>query len=428
MKAAIRPYRPEDLGRVLRLWELAGVDGGAESTGLTLDQAVDLVQAADAIALVSEIEGEIVGMILGSGSAAVGWIHRLTVLPDRQHASRVADDLIEQLEARLAEQGVRKIGALVEPDDSAARHLSERDYHHADRVAYVEREVPPSLAVPTDLAGVPGRMVPPGLWGELKGLEGAKEIIERRVILPLAESELAARHAVRPPRAIVLFGPPGTGKTTFAKGIASRLGWPFVEIYPSELSGEGPEREAALLAQIFDRVLDLDAAVTFVDEVEDLASVRHEDRRVSPSVTNEFLKQIPRLRDAAQHLLVCATNWIGRLDPAFLRPGRFDYVLPVGPPDSEARAAIWGRYVSEISDRDVDVAALVKASEMFTPADIEFAARKAAQHAFEREHFEGTSSRATTDDFLDAIRETRSTLSSEMIAGFEQDTERFARF
>ena len=85
---------------------------------------------------------------------------------------------------------------------------------------------------------------------------------------------------------------------------------------------------------------------------------------------------------------MCATNWVDRLDPAFLRPGRFDYVLPVGPPDEETRAAIWTRYTDEITDEEIDIDALVEASEMFTPADIEFAARKAAQHAFEREHFE----------------------------------------
>ena len=158
-------------------------------------------------------------------------------------------------------------------------------------------------------------MIDPGLWGELKGLEHWKEIIERRVILPLAEPDLAARHAVSPPRAIVLFGPPGTGKTTFAKGIASRLAWPFVEIQPAELAGEGPEREAGLLAEAFDRVRELSSAVVFVDEVEDLASIRHEQRRASPSVTNEFLKQIPRIREAPEHLLVCATNWVRRLDP-----------------------------------------------------------------------------------------------------------------
>lgn len=279
-----------------------------------------------------------------------------------------------------------------------------------------------------DLRGVGGRVIDPRLWERLKGLEEAKAIIERRVILPLAEPEKASRHAVTPPRAIVLFGPPGTGKTTFAEGIASRLGWPFVEVQPRELGGEGPEGAARLLAEAFDGVLELESAVVFVDEVEDLASVRLEERRATPDVTNEFLKQIPRFREATQHLLVCATNWVSRLDPAFLRPGRFDYVLPVGPPDDGARAAIWERYASEITDEPVELETLAEYSRMFTPADIEFAARKAAQRAFERDHFESDDSRATESDFLGAIAETRPTLSTEMLEEFEADTERFARY
>ena len=248
------------------------------------------------------------------------------------------------------------------------------------------------------------------------------------MILPLAEPQLAARHAVSPPKSIVLFGPPGTGKTTFAKGIASRLGWPFVEIESARLGGQGPEREAELLARTFDELLQLASVVAFIDEVEDIASVREEDRRVSPRLTNELLRQIPRIRDTREHLLVCATNWIARLDPAFLRPGRFDYVLAVGPPDREARLAIWRRYVEEITDEEVDVSALVDATELFTPADIEFAARKAAQHAFEREHFERVATRATTQDFLAAIGQTRPTLAQDIVEEFEEDRGRFARY
>lgn len=317
---------------------------------------------------------------------------------------------------------------LVHDADGARSDLERWDYHPVAGLQYLQRDVPATTTVPTALTSVFGRVINPGLWSELKGLEEAKEIIERRVILPLEEPELASRHAVAPPKAIVLFGPPGTGKTTFAKGIASRLGWPFVEIQPRELAGEGPEQEARVLAETLDRVLELSSGVVFVDEVEDLASVRNEERQVSASVTNEFLKQIPRLRESPQQLLVCATNWIDRLDPAFLRPGRFDYVLPVGPPDREARTAIWQRYVEEITDRQVEIESLVEASEFFTPADIEFAARKAAQSAFEREHFQRTTERAGTDDFLAAIDATRPSLSAELVERFNDDTERFARY
>jgi SpoVK/Ycf46/Vps4 family AAA+-type ATPase len=90
---------------------------------------------------------------------------------------------------------------------------------------------------------------------------------------------------------------------------------------------------------------------------------------------------------------------VSRLDAAFLRPGRFDYVLPVGPPDGPARRAIWERYVEEITDEPIDLDVLASASDLFTPADIEWSARTAAQRAFEREHFGRVEQRATTEDF-----------------------------
>lgn len=426
MRAAIRDYRPDDLARVLDLWQRSGLlPVGAD--GLTLDQAVDLMGSAPAVTLVAELEGEVVGVAIGTAASVVGWIYRVTIAPELGDA-QVADQLLERLEGALAERGARKLSTVVAVRDAIVEQLEGRGFRLVERLRYLERLIPATVPVRAALVEVGGGMIDPGLWGELKGLEHWKEIIERRVILPLAEPDLAARHAVSPPRAIVLFGPPGTGKTTFAKGIASRLAWPFVEIQPAELAGEGPEREAGLLAEAFDRVRELSSAVVFVDEVEDLASIRHEQRRASPSVTNEFLKQIPRIREAPEHLLVCATNWVRRLDPAFLRPGRFDYVLPVGPPDREAREAIWRRYVDEITDQPVDLVRLVEASDLFTPADIEFAARKAAQRAFEREHFDQVQGRAVTEDFLAAIAETRPSLSTEVVESFQEDTRNFARY
>jgi transitional endoplasmic reticulum ATPase len=426
MRAAIRDYRPDDLARVLDLWQRSGLlPVGAD--GLTLDQAVDLMGSAPAVTLVAELEGEVVGVAIGTAASVVGWIYRVTIAPELGD-DQVTEQLLERLEGALAERGARKLSTVVAVRDAIVEQLEGRGYRLVERLRYLERQIPATVPVRAALVEVGGRMIDPGLWGELKGLEHWKEIIERRVILPLAEPDLAARHAVSPPRAIVLFGPPGTGKTTFAKGIASRLAWPFVEIQPAELAGEGAEREAGLLAEAFDRVRELSSAVVFVDEVEDLASIRHEQRRASPSVTNEFLKQIPRIREAPEHLLVCATNWVRRLDPAFLRPGRFDYVLPVGPPDREAREAIWRRYVDEVTDQPVDLDRLVEASDLFTPADIEFAARKAAQRAFEREHFDQVQGRAVTEDFLAAIAETRPSLSTEVVESFQEDTRNFARY
>jgi transitional endoplasmic reticulum ATPase len=422
MAVIVRPHRPDDLAGVIEILEGSAMMGSARAG---LQGAIDLIGSNEAAVLVAEADGHLVGAAVGLTSGTTGWIARLGASSDR---TTVADRLLERMEAELSERGVRTIAVRLMPGDAVRDYLQERGYRVVENALYLEREIPPSVLGPTALAELGGITIDRHLWDVLKGMDQAKEIIERRVILPLSQPELAERHAVQPPKAVVLFGPPGTGKTTFAKGISSRLGWPFIEIQPSELSADKPEQEARALAQILDRILELPAAVVFVDEVEDLASIRHDQRKASPRVTNEFLKQIPRFREASHHLLACATNSIGALDPAFLRPGRFDYILPVGPPDAQARTAIWGRYVGEITDQRVDIGALVAASEFFTPADIEFAAHKAAHRAFEQEHFEGSRERATTEDFLAAITETKPTLSEDVIASFEKDVERFSRY
>ena len=246
--------------------------------------------------------------------------------------------------------------------------------------------------------------------------------------MPLAQPQLAERLGLVPPRAIVLFGPPGTGKTSFAKGAASRLGWPFVELFPSRLAGESPAGLAAALREAFSLVAELDKVVLFIDEVEEIAGAR-QPRTVSAAqgVTNEMLKLIPPFREQDARLLICATNSVRGLDGAFLRHGRFDYVIPVGPPDPAAREAIWDRYLATIPHGELDMAAIVEESRLFTPADIEFAARRTAQLAFERVLFEHGDEEGTTGDILHAIGQTRRTLTSELVAEFEQDIQNYAR-
>ncbi len=115
------------------------------------------------------------------------------------------------------------------------------------------------------------------------------------------------------------------------------------------------------------------------------------------------------------------------LDSAFLRHGRFDYVIPIGPPDAAAREAIWDRYLATVPHGELDMATIVARSRLFTPADIEFAARRTAQLVFERVVFENGAQQVATDDILHAIGQTRRTLTPEVVAEFEQDIEDYAR-
>jgi SpoVK/Ycf46/Vps4 family AAA+-type ATPase len=140
-----------------------------------------------------------------------------------------------------------------------------------------------------------------------------------------------------------------------------------------------------------------------------------------------MLKLIPPFREQDERLLICAANSVRALDSAFLRHGRFDYVIPVGPPDPAARAAIWDRYLAAIPHGELDMAAIVEESRLFTPAGIEFAARRTAQPAFERVLFQRGEEQVTTGDVRRAVGQTRRTLTAELVAEFEQDIQDYAR-
>lgn len=184
---------------------------------------------------------------------------------------------------------------------------------------------------------------------------------------------------------------------------------------------------AAALREAFTTLMELEAVVVFIDEVEEIAGSRSGvPSDPAHGVTNELLKLIPAFRQRDERLLICATNSVRSLDSAFLRPGRFDYIIPIGAPDAAARAAIWRRYLGPAAE-SVDVPQLVDASAMFTPADIEFAARKGAQSAFEREIACRTGEPAQSRDYLTAIEATRPTLTEATLAEFAEDIELQAR-
>jgi transitional endoplasmic reticulum ATPase len=337
--------------------------------------------------------------------------------------------MLGELERRLAGSGVHRIQCLLAGDsDIGARALEHAGYRARPGMVLYERLEPVDPGSAGVLGRLGGRMVRVGAWDQLGGMAREKELIERRVILPLAQPQLAGRLGLEPPRAVVLFGPPGTGKTSFAKGAAARLGWPFVELFPSRLAGESAAGLASALREAFALVAELDKVVVFIDEVEEIAGMRS-PRTISAAqgVTNEMLKLIPPFREQEERLLICATNSVRALDSAFLRHGRFDYVLPIGPPDPAAREAIWERYLAAMPHGELDMAAIVEESRLFTPADIEFAARRTAQLAFERVLFSRAAEEVTTDDIMHAIGQTRRTLTAELVAEFEQDIQDYAR-
>ena len=421
----VRDLHADDLDAAVRLWDNPAASSEAPAFGLS-----DLIAAVRSHEpSVAAVAGdEVVGVALATVVGDRAWVMRISLAAAWRHRG-IGSAMLGELERRLVTAGVHRIQCLLAEDSEiGALALEHAGYTARRGMILYERVEPVDPGSAGTLGQLGGRMVRPGAWDQLGGMVREKQLIERQVILPLAQPQLAERLGLVPPRAIMLFGPPGTGKTTFAKGAASRLGWPFVELYPSRMAGESPAGLAAALRETFSLVAELDKVVLFIDEVEEIAGMRQpRTASAAQGVTNEMLKLIPPFREQDERLLICATNSVRALDSAFLRHGRFDYVIPIGPPDPAAREAIWERYLASIPHGDVDMAAIVEESRLFTPADIEFAARRTAQLAFERIIFESGQEQVSTGDVRDAITMTRRTLTPEMVAEFEQDIGDYAR-
>jgi SpoVK/Ycf46/Vps4 family AAA+-type ATPase len=272
-------------------------------------------------------------------------------------------------------------------------------------------------------------MVEQAVWKTISESQPPKKIVNKRIILPFTEADLARKHGVVPPRALIFFGPPGTGKTHFVRAIAGVLQWWYIEVSPSDLMDDGQDRLGANLKRVMEKVGELDDVVLFIDEFEEIAGSRDSASRIDKSITNEFLKQVPLLKKQnKRNLLICATNYIRQLDAALLRPGRFDCIIPVGGLDTQGRRTIFEHYLSNTNRGEVDVDTIVSMISLFTPADIEYLFQRVRQVTFEREYEKEGNCLVTTETFMEIIPEISPTLTEEISEEFELDCEKYTRY
>ncbi|GAB2826443.1 hypothetical protein GCM10027022_16680 [Alpinimonas psychrophila] len=426
---SLRDYQPTDMDAVLRLYD--EVKGTGAEPVYSLSEVLASCQKDTAV--VATQGNDVVGVVVARAAHDQGWIVFITTDSRFRHQG-IGDTLLAAAEQRLAPQGLTRLSILVPELQSNVGLLTKAGFEDKKHLRYFEREIPIKAKEMTVLRELGGRILTRDLWNKIGGMSTEKGLLESRLIVPLADAELAEKYGVVPPRAIMLFGPPGTGKTTFAKAIASRLEWPFIEVFPSRLASS-PEGLAGGLRETFSAIAELDHAVVFIDEVEEIAAQRGgEPPSATQGVTNELLKLIPVFREKPGRILICATNFIRALDSAFLRHGRFDYVIPIGLPDDEARDAIWRGYIPGEVSESIDLPLIVSKTDGFSPADIEYAARKASQRAFERaiiSREKGTAiapdGSAVTEDYLIGISETRTTVSAEVAEAFREDIATIAR-
>jgi MoxR-like ATPase/GNAT superfamily N-acetyltransferase len=375
--------------------------------------------------VVACIGDRIIGTLIGRCEGDVGRIVTIAIDLDwRRHG--VGSALLERAEAAFLKEGCVRIVALLHDGQVGSTALVNRGFDITPNLSLYQKDEPLRPTAFSTLERWGGELIAPARWESFNGLSMQREIVEQRLLGPLIETDLASRFGVVAPSAMLLFGPPGTGKTSFAKAVAGRLGWPFVELLPSKLGANGAAMMADELHRAFDELLGLEHVVVFIDEVDDIASSRAA-RPETQAVVNELLKAMVRVRESAGRLLVCATNSIAALDPAVVRPGRFDLVLPIGPPDEDARLALLTSMIGAIPACVADPAAIVAHTDGLTPADIASAIQQAAAGAFRQARSGDDTATLGTDDLVAAFAATVPTISAQDRATFDAEVKRFSR-
>jgi transitional endoplasmic reticulum ATPase len=417
-----RTAEPDDTPAIVRLLERTkqGADA-AESPFDFADVVIDLRAATNVVACIGDT---IIGVLIGRCEGDIGRIVAIAIAPEWRHLG-VGSALVERAEAMFLKEGARRLVALLTDGQVGSEALRNRGFEVTPNLALYEKDEPLRPTAFSILERWGGELIAPSRWESFSGLALQRDIVEQRLIAPLVQSDLAAQFGVVPPAAMLLFGPPGTGKTSFAKAIAGRLGWPFVELLPSKLGAQGASMMADELHRAFDELLALDHVVVFIDEVDDIASSRAA-RPETQAVVNELLKAMVRVRESQGRLLVCATNTIAALDPAVVRPGRFDLVVPIGPPDADARLALLEGILGAIPASEAVARDLVEHTDGLTPADIVSAVQQAAAAAFNAARA-GNVRALTNDDVREALAVALPTISPADRAAFDAEAQRFSR-
>ena len=266
--------------------------------------------------------------------------------------------------------------------------------------------------------------IPDVSWESVGGLTEIKDRLKESVEWPLTKPELFEHFGIKPPRGIVLFGAPGTGKTLLAKAIANEAKANFISIKGPELISKWVGESEKAIREIFKKAKQSSPSIIFLDEFESIAGMRSSNSQsggsdVANRVVNQLLASMDGVESLDEVIIVAATNRPEMIDPALLRSGRFERVLHVPPPDKPARESIMAIHSADMPLSTFSMKDILGGMEGFTGADIEAVCREAALIAMR-----AGKKKVTKGHFEEAISRVRPTVTPEMLEYYSKMEER----
>ncbi len=253
-------------------------------------------------------------------------------------------------------------------------------------------------------------------WSDIGGVGDAIDKLKEGIELPLKNPDAFRRLGIRPAKGFLLYGPPGTGKTLLAKAVAKEAEANFISMKSSDLLSKWYGESEQQIARMFQRARSVAPCVIFIDEIDSLVPARGSGQgepQVTGRVVNTILAEMDGLEELQSVVVIGATNRPTLVDPALLRPGRFDELVYVGTPDKEGREHILKIHTDRMPlAKDVDLASVAAKTERFTGADLEDVVRRAGLNALRR--VGGEVAEVAGADFEEALKDSRATVTSKM--------------
>ena len=257
--------------------------------------------------------------------------------------------------------------------------------------------------------------VPTIHWDDIGGLEEVKQGLKEAVEWPIKSPEIFKRLGINPPKGILLFGPPGCGKTLLARAVATESEANFITIKGPEVFSKWVGESEKAIREVFRKARMAAPSVIFFDEMDSLVPRRgmgFGDSGVSERVISQLLTEMDGIVALEDIVVIAATNRPDIVDPAVLRPGRFDRLIYVPEPDEKSKLQIFKIYTKNMPlAKDVSLPQLVALAKNYSGADIEAFCREAAMHALRRDV---NAKEVTMMDFQEATKSVGPSVSPDM--------------